>query len=87
MKHITANSAKARGWTLAMYLQYTQNYIAWAKACYDLLVSRYGKNCIVYNPVQALIDEFCFPVNCADAALKAMKIAKLIEKQGEGYAL
>lgn len=87
MKHITPEGAKARGWTLEKYLQYNQNYIAWAKACYDLLVSVFGKNCIVFDPCYSLQNQFDFPANTAQAAFVAMKVAKLIEKQGAGYAL
>lgn len=41
MDHITAEGAKGRGWTVEKYHQYTENYKAWARACWQLLVNRY----------------------------------------------
>ena len=87
MNHITAQGAKARGWTVEKYHQYTENYKAWARACWQLLVNRYGTNCIIYDIVHTLYWELGFNLDVAQKALLAMRVCKLIERQGEGYAL
>lgn len=87
MNHITAQGAKGRGWTLEKYLQYTENYKAWAKACWQLLVNRYGTNCVIYDIAHTLYWELDFTLDVAQKAFMAMKVCRLIEFQGEGYAL
>ncbi|NCA80832.1 MAG: hypothetical protein EOM76_11755 [Sphingobacteriia bacterium] len=87
MNHITAEGAKGRGWTVEKYYQYQANYKAWAKACWQLLANKYGTNCIIYDIVHTLYWELGFNLDVAQKAFTAMKICKLIEHQGEGYAL
>ena len=87
MRNISAQEAKNEGWDIKKYYQYKKNYKAWANACYQLLVARYGKDCIIYDIVASLQEEYQFNARTAERALEAMEVYGLVEHQSNGYAL